>query len=348
MQDLNRSTCRMCIAIANTKGNPLTDEQLTACWENNPDGAGIMYKEGGMLKVYKQQGSLPRFKKKYYQVVELSNCLVHFRVKSAGVISMSNIHPFMVNGGLGFIHNGTIFKMPKDDNLSDTQIFNQAILKNLPKDFINNQAVLELIEDYCGNSKLVFMDEDEQFTIINEDRGKWSNGNWYSNDSYKRVNSFYYRGSEKVTKTTGTGCHIPKAPKLPAAYKPPVTTQPEWSYEDYYGELDDARDTITFSPDELDDIEPLNLESDSWSTKYNMWIEEVCDIIDQVDYELIENLDYDAIAVSQVMVEGNDKDDIIHLFMKDCERALDAVNTKHDKRATLQGCVALYEAQEAI
>lgn len=336
----------MCIAIANMKGNALTEDQLEACWENNPDGAGIMYKEDGKLKIYKQQGSLSRFKKKYYQVIGLSNCLVHFRVKSAGTINISNIHPFMVNKNLGFIHNGTIHKMPKDDTLSDTQIFNQAILKNLPKDFTKNNAILELMEDYCGYSKLVFMDQDEKFTIINEEKGKWSNGNWYSNDSYKKVNDYYYRGSEKVRKTSNTSkrpAATPSSPKMPPTcipFKQPQLDEINTWNADYYNN--------EVLEEELDEIALMELDNDPIRRSYELWIEEICDIIDQVDYELIENRDYNAIMTSQVMVEGVDKDDIIHLYLKDCEYALEAVNKKYDKRATLQGCVALYEAQEAL
>jgi len=43
--------------------------------------------------------------------------------------------------------------------------------------------------------------------------GKWSSGNWYSNDSYKQVNDYKYYGNQKVySKTVKTDATTTKWP----------------------------------------------------------------------------------------------------------------------------------------
>ena len=196
----------MCIAIANLKNQALTDEEISNCWANNPDGGGLLYKEGGILKVYKNLDNLDKFLAKYKQVIQHSNVLVHFRVTTGGGVTVKNCHPFLVNKNLGFIHNGVIYGYSrKADDKSDTYSFNELLLKSLPKGFINNLGIQELIGDAIGTgSKLAFMDKDEKFTIIGEARGVAhydEHGNWLSNDSYKKVNNFRYAGNKKVMNT---------------------------------------------------------------------------------------------------------------------------------------------------
>lgn len=199
----------MCIAIANLKNQALTDEEISNCWANNPDGGGLLYKEDGILKVYKNLDNLDKFLAKYKQVIQNSNVLVHFRVTTGGGVTIKNCHPFLVNKNLGFIHNGVIYGYSnKAADKSDTYSFNELLLKGLPKGFINNEGIQGLIGDAIGTgSKLAFMDKDEKFTIIGEARGIAhydERGNWLSNDSYKKVNNFRYAGNKKVMNNTSS------------------------------------------------------------------------------------------------------------------------------------------------
>ena len=214
----------MCIAIANMKNKPLSDEEITNCWTNNPDGGGLLYKENGILKVYKNLDNLPKFLKKYKEVIQKSSCLVHFRVTTGGGVTVKNCHPFLVNKSLGFIHNGVISGYSnKAPDKSDTYSFNELVLKGLPKGFQDNTAVMKMMLSYIGGgSKLAFMDKDENFTIIGEDRAAAhfsENGNWYSNRSYEKVNNYKLAGNTKVYNNS---CSMPpvklkKAPSEPDA-----------------------------------------------------------------------------------------------------------------------------------
>ncbi len=269
----------MCIAIANLRSNLLSDKELENCWDNNPDGAGILYKEDGRLKIYKQLTSFSKFLRKYKSVIQGSNCLVHFRVTSAGSTTLANIHPFMVNSNLGLIHNGTIWKLkPKaGSQRSDTWGLTQ-LLKDVPPDFLKFNGMLTLIEELCGSSKVAFMDNEESFTIINESLGHYrEDGNWCSNHSYEDVQDYMWRGNEKVYKAAYkpiVPMSYPTTKELKLKLDPPDEAKEKQfvadinKYNDMYDDLLDNDDDI------VDD-------SDYYSK-----ISDLVRIFDQVDYEL--------------------------------------------------------------
>ena len=323
----------MCIAIANTQNNPLSDEELTNCWENNPNGAGILYKEDGKLKVYKQMTSLDDFKSEYNRVIKLSNCLVHFRVKSAGAITEDNIHPFMVHDNLGFIHNGTIMNLKYDNHLSDTQLFNNNILKHFNKDFINNLDIVEMLEDYVGFSKMVFMDETEVFTIINERKGDWEGENWFSNDSHKRVNNFYWQGNKKVQKPNSMGGSGTSTQKIsrPTNY-PRQYNVPKYWYEE-------EEEQLALEQDIIDDIEVYDdhpLESE-WTD----FVDELCTMFDQVPSATMETGDVHEIGSTVVLVKDRiDPHGIIKYTS--VTRELEAICTEYNMEATMHAAIGMY------
>ena len=79
------------------------------------------------------------------------------------------------------MHNGIIGGLDHDKDKSDTRTFNDTVLKKLPDNFLDNDGIMSLVESYIESSKLVFLDNKGQTTIVNEQLGEWSNyGNWYS------------------------------------------------------------------------------------------------------------------------------------------------------------------------
>jgi hypothetical protein len=189
----------MCIAILNAKG-VITDNELKNSWDNNPEGAGMLFSDNGKLYEFKSY-NFDEFKKRY-KTVRASiqgKIVLHFRIATSGHEKYVNLHPFFVSENLGFVHNGIISGL--GDNLrSDTFHFNE-MLKRLPNDFLKNEVQRELISSYIGSSKLLFLNSKGGHDIINEEAGKWENGNWFSNDSHKRNNDFVWFGNEKRSKT---------------------------------------------------------------------------------------------------------------------------------------------------
>lgn len=178
----------MCIAILNT-ANLIDKNTLKTCWNNNNDGAGLLYPERNKVHVFKELKSFKVFYREYVSVrnrLPEANILIHFRISTHGKVNETNCHPFLVNEKLGFIHNGIINSehLPISPDFSDTYLFNQIILKKLPANFIDSEAVLSLLEKYIGYSKIIFLDSKNNWQILNENSGIWNGENWYSNSSY--------------------------------------------------------------------------------------------------------------------------------------------------------------------
>lgn len=188
----------MCIAILNSK-KALSKEYLSNSWENNNQGGGMLYNLDGKLTTFKTYDK-KAFINHYYKIrAQIKGKIVlHFRIATSGHEKYTNLHPFMVNDNLGFVHNGIISGLGNKQH-SDTYQFNQ-MLQGFKHDFINCAQTLHFIADYIGSSKLLFLDSNDNHTIINEKAGHWNGGDWYSNDSYLTNYDFYYYGNEKVSK----------------------------------------------------------------------------------------------------------------------------------------------------
>jgi hypothetical protein len=190
----------MCIIVAIPQGKQICKSTLRTCWENNPHGGGFMYSDGNKVSVFKEMLSFKKYWKAFHDAKQknLSSAFVcHFRISTHGKINETNCHPFLVNKNLGFVHNGIIYSAPKSDNFSDTYMFNEAILKHLPNNFLTNPAHVSLIENYIGSgSKLAFLNTKSDITIINEKAGVWDDGVWYSNAGYKATKYFDYGGTK--------------------------------------------------------------------------------------------------------------------------------------------------------
>lgn len=199
----------MCIAIFNKAKYTLTKETFNNCWDKNRDGGGMMYAVDGKLHIFK---SLFKgvFKKEYARVREKYpdiDIVLHFRWSTHGGETMRNVHPHRVSKDIAFVHNGVLDRVVEDkekdvkvwdkkekkwtvekqftSNLSDSVHFSK-MLKDLPTDFLDNEAILTLIESYIeDDNKLIFMDSTGKHVIVNEDKGVWDCECWFSNEGYK-------------------------------------------------------------------------------------------------------------------------------------------------------------------
>lgn len=196
----------MCIAILNTKQTTLKKQVLKNCWENNGDGAGMLYIDNdNKLQVFKEMKDFNTFYNKYIDVRSKygkRNIVLHFRISTHGRVNETNCHPFLVNDNIGFVHNGMIYDVPTSTEFSDTYMFNESILKNFKDGFEYNETMLDMLETFIGGgSKLVFLNDNDDYFIVNEKAGHWSLGCWFSNSSYKQVNDWYDFGGIKKQKT---------------------------------------------------------------------------------------------------------------------------------------------------
>jgi len=214
----------MCIAILNTKkAGRLPKSHIKNSWDNNEMGSGLLWTNNGKLHVFKTY-VYDEYIDKYNQLrddKDVGSIVLHFRIATSGYKGEHNLHPFLVNDNLGFVHNGVI-KGLGNKEFSDTYEFND-MLKKFKHDFTTCDMSKYFISEYIGYSKLVFLTADDKHTIINEELGKWVDGNWYSNDSYKQYNDYSYYGNTKVSKSKkDTVCE----------------TLDDWDYEWGYGGVD--------------------------------------------------------------------------------------------------------------
>ncbi|NDG31888.1 hypothetical protein EB118_17670 [bacterium] len=203
----------MCIAILNKEGK-LPQSALDNSWKNNNEGGGLMWVQDGMLKVFKTY-DFNEFSDMYYAIrtnENIGNVVLHFRIATSGFDKLgTNLHPFLVNDDLGFVHNGIISGLGNKEH-SDTYQFNE-LLKGLPNDFLHNDSIMHFIGEYISSSKLIFLDSNDKYAIVNESYGHWDllKQNWYSNDSYKSYNDWYYYGNTKISKS-GSNVSQPVSP----------------------------------------------------------------------------------------------------------------------------------------
>lgn len=225
----------MCIAILNTKISTLKKDTLSNCWKNNGDGAGILYIDDNQcMQVFKEMVSFENFYDNYLDIKKKygkRNIVLHFRISTHGKVNATNCHPFLVSPNLGFVHNGMIHKLPVSKDYSDTYMFNESILKKLKDGFEYDQDMLDLIADYIGSgSKLIFLNSDNDYAIVNEKAGHWADGCWFSNTSYQSVNDWYDFGGVK---------------KYKSKISPIYNAKTFWNdNDDWYGGIDNSAEKI--------------------------------------------------------------------------------------------------------
>jgi predicted glutamine amidotransferase len=236
----------MCIAILNTKSVTLKKKLLNNCWENNGDGAGILYTLDGKMQVFKEMTSFDKFYNEYLRIrkeIPKQNIVLHFRISTHGKINETNCHPFLVHDELGFVHNGMIYDVPTSKDYSDTYMFNEQVLKNLKHEFEYNETMLEVLESFIGSgSKLIFLNSSDDYSIVNEKAGHWNMNCWFSNSSYKQVNDYVdYGGTKKYKSNLGFGT---------------AASPSRYGYKSYgYGVWSDRNDLSDFYKEDLLDEE---------------------------------------------------------------------------------------------
>lgn len=185
----------MCLIVfhpPNAKAVPIATLERAA--RSHPDGLGVMHAAGGKLH-------LTRFPPESveagldYAVATLAagSAAIHFRTATHGSIGLSNTHPIEVVPGVGLMHNGILTGGKETvTGASDTALFAQQVLRQLPRKWWRNAALCDLMGEAVGTfNKLLVMDATGYARIINEDHGVHDGGNWFSNASYLPPVSVY-------------------------------------------------------------------------------------------------------------------------------------------------------------
>jgi len=188
----------ICVAIAQGQGaKTLTIDQLERGWNTNPDGGGYAYiNEHNRIVTFKSM-DMDTFILSYIDAHEkygaTSPFVVHMRVATHGKVDITTTHPFTVNlGGEGemiMAHNGIIGSMDvlTDEDTSDTMAFIEHVLEYLSDDWLDSEVMVDMVDEYIGWSKLVFLTTSPRLKynlyIVNEESGHWEEDTWFSNTS---------------------------------------------------------------------------------------------------------------------------------------------------------------------
>lgn len=191
----------MCIAIMKPKDKVLSEQLLKTCCDHNPDGMGFAYIDGNKMYIKKFM-KFDDFYKEYKKVETKSNMLIHFRIATHGKVEVDNCHPFWLNHRMALVHNGVISGYGVRDSKSDTRDFIEKVIGNISWKLMKNPSYRELVGKAIGYSKFAILDITGQYWIINEDKGYWNDGVWFSNKSYeetKKTNYVTYYSTSKNT-----------------------------------------------------------------------------------------------------------------------------------------------------
>lgn len=172
----------MCIIVHKEPGIKMPSiDIMKNCFTANKDGAGILVHRKGsnFAEIHKGFMTFDSFKDAVndLQIKDDDNCVLHFRISTAGGITRGNCHPFPISSRdedlkslnihttKALIHNGIIGSGEKD--LSDTQLFIKEILASTPAiyDHFDNENIQKLIETFRPGNRYVLIDTDKNVSV---------------------------------------------------------------------------------------------------------------------------------------------------------------------------------------
>lgn len=107
---------------------------IEAMWDANKDGAGVMWRDGDVVrwkKGFMKKDDFFSWFDKNRKKLEATECALHFRITTHGGTNQGNCHPFPCfkggkphalkgKGKFVLMHNGIMPLVPRSDDLSDT------------------------------------------------------------------------------------------------------------------------------------------------------------------------------------------------------------------------------------
>lgn len=181
----------MCLIIAVEPGARLSYEDFESALDSaafcNPDGAGIAYIDGDSVKTITRVENYTAVVNKAIELYLESTTpfFVHFRYNTRGKTSRENTHPFVISETLAMAHNRTLKIIPAHKHWSDTRTVAELLIRLCEADpkFYESPLFYSFIEHQAGSeNRFVFLDaKKEKLNIINERKGQWVKGVWFSN-----------------------------------------------------------------------------------------------------------------------------------------------------------------------
>jgi hypothetical protein len=190
----------MCIIIFKPKRVPMpTLEIMKNCFEANPNGAGFMYRDDGVIHISKGYMTLEELLNAINLTSETINLkktdvVIHFRISTHGSSIPPNTHPFPLSNEISDLkalniiceraiaHNGILHEYGGFSNavsdMSDTMYFAKMLST------VNDRFIAPIMEVHAAKgSRFVFMSGKGKTIHVGMNKPKGT-GIWYSNTSY--------------------------------------------------------------------------------------------------------------------------------------------------------------------
>ena len=173
----------MCLIIDKPEGTSVPELWLSNAVKNNEDGWGIMWAEGGKVRV--EKGFREKGLKKWAGKLTEKHALIHCRLATSGKKSVENCHPYPAGNGVWMMHNGIISIPSSNEDWSDTKHFVEYCVKPMLAKYpgmYGTPLFDGLLSYFVGNgNKLAFMDGKGEVQIVNKRQGVEREGMWLSN-----------------------------------------------------------------------------------------------------------------------------------------------------------------------
>lgn len=194
----------MCIILSCEPGCRPDAKTLDTCMTNNPDGAGLMWTENGMVQVCKGLFTMSDLVSVFDYIPTEAPLAIHMRIATSGGIDYGTCHPFPITDNLealhatdlecpfAVMHNGVIATMPTDEKagISDTVSFVRSVLYPMTihgRSSIMSKTARMRIRRAAPNNRFCIMSKSGDVARIGKGWETVQRGVYASNDSWAFV-----------------------------------------------------------------------------------------------------------------------------------------------------------------
>ena len=190
----------MCIILTCERNARPSDELIADCFALNPDGAGIMWTDGGRVQICKGFMDCADLIAAIDSVPTDSPLVIHMRIATSGGIDVGTCHPFPICDDLKALHaanvecraavahNGVIRGMCTDDKrgISDTVAFTAGKLNGMWRtDNVVSRRMRRRIMDAAPSNRFAIMTDDGTVYRIGHGWNTVTRGIQASNDTWR-------------------------------------------------------------------------------------------------------------------------------------------------------------------
>jgi hypothetical protein len=186
----------MClIGVKNTgvhKKSKISEELFMRSITVNPDGMGVMYIGEDERVIVEKALKREDMIKLYHKVKDFPFFAYHVRIKTHGVISEENCHPYQIlskeedGEDMWLMHNGILrgtkatFNSQRSDTFHFVEDELKSVLKRDPR-ILDDPGYMATLSNRISGSKFVVLSGKGSYWIVNESDGVTKDHSWLSN-----------------------------------------------------------------------------------------------------------------------------------------------------------------------